>query len=123
MMSKNEDYPLVQAFINALNAKSQDEIEKQAEIMHDLVFRDAIAEETTMKQTDRDHISTRQLNRLRCRILRVYGTARREMQKQLIDFLEKYRALDERKRAQLDAGEITEDDYRIWLQNQSFSPI
>lgn len=76
-----------------------------------------------MKQTDRDHISTRQLNRLRCRILRVYGTARREMQKQLIDFLEKYRALDERKRAQLDAGEITEDDYRIWLQNQSFSPI
>lgn len=28
MMSKNEDYPLVQAFINALNAKSQDEIEK-----------------------------------------------------------------------------------------------
>lgn len=33
-MSKNEDYPLVQAFINALNAKSQDEI------MHDLVFRD-----------------------------------------------------------------------------------
>jgi hypothetical protein len=40
MMSKNEDFPLVQAFINALNAKSQDEIEKQAEIMHDLVFRD-----------------------------------------------------------------------------------
>lgn len=28
MMSKNEDYPLVQAFINALNAKSQDEVEK-----------------------------------------------------------------------------------------------
>jgi hypothetical protein len=40
MMSKNEDYPLVQAFINALNAKSQAEIEKQAEIMHDLVFPD-----------------------------------------------------------------------------------
>ena len=73
-----------------------------------------------MKQTDRDRISTRQLNRLRRRILRVYGTARREMQKQLTDFLEKYRALDERKRAQLDAGEITEDDYRIWLQNQVF---
>ena len=73
-----------------------------------------------MKQTDRDRISTRQLNRLRRRILRVYGTARREMQKQLTDFLEKYRALDERKRAQLDAGEITEEDYRIWLQNQVF---
>lgn len=28
MMSKNEDYPLVQAFINALNAKSQGEVEK-----------------------------------------------------------------------------------------------
>jgi hypothetical protein len=39
MMSKNEDCPLVQAFINALNAKSQDEVEKQAEIMYDLVFR------------------------------------------------------------------------------------
>lgn len=73
-----------------------------------------------MKQTDRDRISTRQLNRLRRRILRVYGTARREMQKQLTEFLAKYKALDERKRAQLDAGEITEDDYRIWLQNQVF---
>ena len=39
MMSKNEDYSLVRAFINALNAKSQDEVEKQAEIMHDQVFR------------------------------------------------------------------------------------
>ena len=39
MMSKNEDCPLVQAFINALNAKSQDEVEKQAEIMYDQVFR------------------------------------------------------------------------------------
>ena len=73
-----------------------------------------------MKQTDRDHISTRQLNRLRCRILRVYGTARREMTEQLTEFLAKYKALDERKRAQLDAGEITEEDYRIWLQNQVF---
>ena len=70
--------------------------------------------------TDRDRISTRQLNRLRRRILRVYGTARREMQEQLTEFLAKYRALDERKRAQLDAGEITEEDYRIWLQNQVF---
>nr|DAH35982.1 MAG TPA: minor capsid protein [Caudoviricetes sp.] len=80
----------------------------------------AIAAETAMKQTDRDRISTRQLNRLRRRILRVYGTARREMQDQLTEFLSKYKALDERKRAQLDAGEITEDDYRIWLQNQVF---
>nr|DAI70735.1 MAG TPA: minor capsid protein [Bacteriophage sp.] len=42
------------------------------------------------------------------------------MQEQLTEFLGKYRALDERKRAQLDAGEITEEDYRIWLQNQVF---
>ena len=62
--------------------------------------------------TDRDRISTRQLNRLRRRILRVYGTARREMQEQLTKFLAKYKALDERKRAQLDAGEITEDDLK-----------
>lgn len=39
MMSKNEDCPLVQAFINALNAKSQDEVEKQAEIMYNQVLR------------------------------------------------------------------------------------
>ena len=62
--------------------------------------------------SDRDRISTRQLNRLRRRILRVYGTARREMQEQLTEFLAKYKALDERKRAQLAAGEITEDDLR-----------
>ena len=49
---------------------------------------------------DRDRISTRQLNRLRRRILRVYGTARREMQEQLTEFLAKYKALDEHKRAQ-----------------------
>lgn len=73
-----------------------------------------------MKQTDRDRISTRQLNRLRRRILRVYGTARREMQEQLTEFLAKYKALDERKRAQLEAGEITERDYRTWLRNQVF---
>ena len=73
-----------------------------------------------MDLSDRDRISTRQLNRLRRRILRVYGTARREMQEKLTEFLAKYKALDERKRAQLAAGEITEDDYRIWLQNQVF---
>ena len=44
--------------------------------------------------TDRERISTRQLNRLRRRILRVYGTARREMQDQLTEFLAKYKALD-----------------------------
>lgn len=70
--------------------------------------------------TDLDRISTRQLNRLRRRILRVYGTARREMQEQLTEFLTKYKAMDEHKRAQLDAGEITEDEYRIWLRNQVF---
>lgn len=70
--------------------------------------------------TDRDRISTRQLNRLRRRILRVYGTARREMQEQLTEFLTKYKQLDEHKRAQLDVGEITEDEYRIWLRNQVF---
>lgn len=67
-----------------------------------------------------DRISTRQLNSLRRRILRVYGTARREMTEQLTKFLEKYRALDEHKRQQLEAGEITESDYRTWLRNQVF---
>lgn len=36
-----------------------------------------------MKQTDLDRISTRRLNRLRHRILRVYGTARRETKKKM----------------------------------------
>lgn len=70
--------------------------------------------------TDLDRISTRQLNRLRRRILRVYGTARREMTEQLTEFLAKYKQLDEHKRQQLEAGEITESDYRTWLRNQVF---
>lgn len=73
-----------------------------------------------MKQTDLDRISTRQLNRLRRRILRVYGTARREMTEQLTEFLTKYKQLDEYKRQQLEAGKITESDYRTWLRNQVF---
>ena len=73
-----------------------------------------------MKQTDLDRISTRQLNRLRRRILRVYGTARREMTEQLTEFLEHYQKLDAYKRQQLEAGKITESDYRTWLRNQVF---
>lgn len=73
-----------------------------------------------MKQTDLDRISTRRLNRLRHRILRVYGTARREMTEQLTEFLEHYQKLDAYKRAQLEAGKITESDYRTWLRNQVF---
>lgn len=70
--------------------------------------------------TDLDRISTRQLNSLRRRILRVYGTARREMTEQLTEFLEHYQKLDEHKRQQLEAGDITESDYRTWLRNQVF---
>lgn len=70
--------------------------------------------------TDLDRISTRKLNRLRRRILRVYGTARREMTEQLTEFLEHYQKLDAYKRAQLEAGKITESDYRTWLRNQVF---
>lgn len=70
--------------------------------------------------TDLDRISTRQLNRLRRRILLVYGTARREMTEQLTEFLEHYQKLDAYKRAQLEAGKITESDYRTWLRNQVF---
>ena len=70
--------------------------------------------------TDLDRISTRQLNRLRRRILRVYGTARREMTEHLTEFLEHYQKLDAYKRQQLEAGKITESDYRTWLRNQVF---
>ena len=70
--------------------------------------------------TDLDRISTRQLNRLRRRILRVYGTARREMTEQLTEFLEHYQKLDAYKRQQLEAGKITESDYRTWLRQKVF---
>ena len=70
--------------------------------------------------SDLDRISTRQLNRLRRRILRVYGAARREMTEQLTEFLEHYQKLDAYKRAQLEEGKITESDYRTWLRNQVF---
>ena len=37
---KNEPSPLVQAFINAMNAKSEEEVEKQAEIMYQIMYRE-----------------------------------------------------------------------------------
>ena len=64
--------------------------------------------------------STRQLNRLRRRILRVYSTARREMTDQLTEFLERFEQLDARKRELLEAGTITEAGYKTWLRNQVF---
>lgn len=70
-----------------------------------------------MKQID---YSTRQLNQLRRRILRVYGTARREMQDQLTEFLDHFEQMDAHKRELLEAGTITEADYRTWLRNQVF---
>lgn len=73
-----------------------------------------------MKPTDLDRISTRQLNRLRRRILRVYDQARREMTDQLTDFLEQFEKLDANKREQLEKGTITERDYQTWLRNQVF---
>lgn len=73
-----------------------------------------------MKQTDLDRISTRQLNRLRRRILRVYEQARREMTDQLTEFLEHFQKLDAHKREQLEKGEITEEAYKTWLRNQVF---
>ena len=73
-----------------------------------------------MKQTDLDRISTRQLNRLRRRILRVYEQARQEMTDQITEFLEHFQKLDSYKREQLKKGEITEDAYKTWLRNQVF---
>lgn len=70
--------------------------------------------------TDLDRISTRQLNRLRRHILRVYDQARREMTDQLREFLEQFEKLDEHKRELLEKGKITEDDYKTWLRNQVF---
>ena len=73
-----------------------------------------------MKPTDLDRISTRQLNRLRRRILRVYDQARREMTDTLTEFLEHFQQLDAHKRELLEKGTITERDYQTWLRNQVF---
>lgn len=70
--------------------------------------------------SDRDRISTRQLNRLRRRILRVYSTARKEMQEQLTEFLKQFDQLDAHKRDLLEKGKITKADYQTWLRNQVF---
>ena len=64
--------------------------------------------------------STRQLNRLRRRILRVYDQARREMTDQLSEFLERFEQLDAHKRELLAEGKLTEEQYRTWLRNQIF---
>ena len=69
-------------------------------------------------QTDIDRISTRQLNRLRRRIFRVYDTARREILAEITDFFDHFEELDEHKREQLEKGEITKADYQTWLRNQ-----
>ena len=64
--------------------------------------------------------STRKLNRLRRRILRVYDQARWEMTDQLSEFLERFEQLDAHKRELLAEGKLTEEQYRTWLRNQVF---
>lgn len=66
------------------------------------------------KYTDRAILNIRRKLRIS------YAQARKEMEKQLEDFLRKYQAKDEKKRAQVEAGQISEAQYQRWLIGQVF---
>lgn len=58
------------------------------------------------------------LKKLEKKISASYNAAAKEMKADLSDFLEKYKARDEEKRAQLAAGKITEKQYTDWKERQ-----
>lgn len=65
-------------------------------------------------------VSDKELAKLQKRIWRTFERAKKEMTAELSDFLEKFKALDEKKRQQLEAGDLTEEAYKTWLRNQVF---
>lgn len=54
------------------------------------------------------------------RIKRVYKQAAREVQKKLDDFIKRHKAKNARMLQMVDAGQISEQDYKRWLQGQIF---
>lgn len=50
----------------------------------------------------------------------IYREAQTDIIKKLNDHLKKFKALDEVKRAQMEAGKITEAQYRAWINGQIF---
>lgn len=60
------------------------------------------------------------LAKLQKRIWRTFERAKTEMTAEMTAFLDKFKAMDEKKRQQLEAGELTEEAYKTWLRNQVF---
>lgn len=62
----------------------------------------------------------KELAKLQKRIWRTFERAKAEMTAEMTDFLKKFKALDDKKRQQLEAGNLTEEAYKTWLRNQVF---
>jgi uncharacterized protein with gpF-like domain len=57
---------------------------------------------------------------LKRRLSRIYSKARNELLKKAHDFDAQFTALDARKRALLDAGKLTQEEYQDWLRYRVF---
>lgn len=64
------------------------------------------------KQTDKE------LAALERRIRKIYGSASKEMQKKADEYFAQFVERDKKQKALLDAGKITEQQYRLWRLNQ-----
>ena len=62
----------------------------------------------------------RQIEELERRIRDVYTDAAADIQRKLDKFIAKFRRDDKKYRAQLEAGEITQETYRDWLAGKYF---
>ena len=62
----------------------------------------------------------KQIEELERRIRDVYTDAAADIQRKLDKFIAKFRRDDKKYRAQLEAGEITQETYRDWLAGQVF---
>lgn len=55
------------------------------------------------------------------RLGRVYLEAQKQLREKMADFMDYYTRIDAEKRASLDAGAITKDEYRTWKQTMVFN--
>lgn len=68
---------------------------------------------------DQGHIETEKLlAALERRIKKIYGEASKEMQKKADAYFAQFAERDKKQKALLDAGKITEQQYRLWRLNQ-----
>ena len=61
-----------------------------------------------------------QLEGLEARLTSIYTQAGKELESDLSKFLDKYEKEDAEKKAQVESGELSEDDYKSWRERQIF---